>query len=106
MAEFNTVGLEDIIESFSRREQATVEAVPKMLEAGADVLVKAQQAEAQAMGLNDTGGFVNSIKAKTKEVLKAAGFYINSVDMESYETETGYWIVPITIEYLKEREEQ
>ena len=43
---------------------------------------------------------------KTKEVLKAAGFYINSVDMESYETETGYWIVPITIEYLKEREEQ
>lgn len=63
MAEFNTVGLEDIIESFSRREQATAEAVPKMLEAGADVLVKAQQAEAQAMGLNDTGGFVNSIKA-------------------------------------------
>lgn len=63
MAEFNTVGLEDIIESFSRREQATVEAVPKMLAAGADVLVKAQKAEAQAMGLNDTGGFVNSIKA-------------------------------------------
>lgn len=63
MAEFNTVGLEDIIESFSRREQATVEAVPKMLEAGADVLVQAQRAEAQAMGLNDTGGFIESIKA-------------------------------------------
>ena len=41
---------------------------------------------------------------KTKEALKAAGFYINSVDMESYETETGYWLVPITIEYLKECE--
>ena len=43
---------------------------------------------------------------KTKEALKAAGFYINSVDMESYETETGYWLVPITIEYLKECERQ
>ena len=58
MGEFNTVGLEDIIDAFSRREAATVEAVPKMLKAGADVLI-----EAQAMGLNETGGFINSIKA-------------------------------------------
>ena len=36
MGEFNTVGLEDIIDAFSRREAATVEAVPKMLKAGAD----------------------------------------------------------------------
>lgn len=63
MAEFNTTGLEDVIEAFSRREQATVEAVPKMLKAGADVLVEAQRAEALAMGLNETGGFVKSIKA-------------------------------------------
>lgn len=63
MGEFNTVGLEDIIDAFSRREQATVEAVPKMLKAGADVLIEAQKAEAQAMGLNDTGGFIQSIKA-------------------------------------------
>ncbi len=63
MAEFNTVGLEDVIEAFSRREQATVEAVPKMLQAGAAVLVEAQQEEARAMGLNETGGFVKSIKA-------------------------------------------
>ena len=63
MAEFSTVGLEDVIEAFSRREQATVEAVPKMLQAGAAVLVQAQQEEAQAMGLNETGGFVKSIKA-------------------------------------------
>ena len=40
--------------------------------------------------------------AKTLEVLRAAGAYINSVDAEYYETETGYWIVPITIELLKE----
>lgn len=39
---------------------------------------------------------------KTLEVLTAAGAYINSVDAESYETDTGYWIVPITIEILKE----
>ncbi|UWG72611.1 MAG: virion morphogenesis family protein [Bacteriophage sp.] len=63
MGEFNTVGLEDIIEAFSKREAATVEAVPKMLKAGADVLVEAQKAEAMAMGLNETGGFINSIKA-------------------------------------------
>lgn len=63
MGEFNTVGLEDIIDAFSRRETATVEAVPKMLKAGADVLIEAQRAEAQAMGLNETGGFINSIKA-------------------------------------------
>lgn len=63
MGEFSTVGLEDVIEAFSRREQAAVEAVPKMLKAGADVLVEAQKAEAQAMGLDDTGGFIKSIKA-------------------------------------------
>ena len=28
--------------------------------------------------------------------------YINSIDAESYETETGYWLVPITVEILKE----
>lgn len=39
---------------------------------------------------------------KTLEVLRAAGVYINDVGTESYETETGYWLVPITIEILKE----
>ena len=63
MAEFSTVGLEDVIEAFSRREQATVTAVPEMLKVGADILVEAQKEEAQAMGLNETGGFINSIKA-------------------------------------------
>lgn len=63
MGDFTTVGLEDVIEAFSNREQATVAAVPKMLKAGADVLIEAQKAEARAMGLNDTGGFINSIKA-------------------------------------------
>lgn len=63
MGEFNVVGLEDIIGAFERREQATVEAVPKMLQAGADVLIKTQKAEAKAMGIEETAGFIQSIKA-------------------------------------------
>ena len=39
---------------------------------------------------------------KTLEVLTAFGVYINSVDAERYEKDTGYWLVPITIEMLKE----
>ena len=34
MGEFDTVGLEAVIEAFGNRERATVEAVPKMLKAG------------------------------------------------------------------------
>lgn len=36
------------------------------------------------------------------EVFEEAGFYINDVGTEYYETETGYWLVPITLEILKE----
>ena len=50
MGEFNTVGLEAVIEAFGNREQATVEAVPKMLKAGAAVLIEAQQTEATCNG--------------------------------------------------------
>lgn len=60
MADFNTVGLEAVIEAFGRREQATVEVVPKMLKAGAAVLIEAQKEEAKAMGIGD--GFSNSIR--------------------------------------------
>lgn len=81
MGEFNTVGLEDIIDAFSRREAATVEAVPKMLKAGADVLIEAQRAEAQAMGLNETGGFINSIKAtgRIESTGERGGLFRNSM---------------------------
>lgn len=65
MAEFNTVGLEEIEKAFLRMEKAAVTAVPKMLKAGSKVLVEEQKAEAKAMGINDTGGFINSIKATT-----------------------------------------
>lgn len=63
MADFTTVGLEEIEKAFLNMEKAAIEAVPKMLKAGSKVLGEAQKAEAQAMGLNDTGGFIQSIKA-------------------------------------------
>lgn len=62
MAEFNTVGLEEVIEAFSRREQAATRAVPKILQAGAEVLAEAQREEAKAMGIEETTGFVQAIK--------------------------------------------
>lgn len=40
---------------------------------------------------------------KTIEKLKAAGYYIQyGNNGESYEPDTGYWVVPITIQQLKE----
>ena len=63
MAEFTTVGMEEIEKAFLRMEEVAVRAVPQMLKAGADVLVEAQRAEALAMGLNETGNLVKSIKA-------------------------------------------
>ena len=68
MGEFNTVGLEAVIEAFGNREQATVEAVPKMLKAGAAVLIEAQQTEAKAMGIEETAGFIQSIKLNEKSI--------------------------------------
>lgn len=47
------------------------------------------------------GNFEKSLEMLT-EKMEAAGFYVNGVDPENYETETGYWLVPITIEILKE----
>lgn len=63
MAKFSTEGLEKVIEAFSRREKAAVTAIPKMLKAGAEIVIEAQKKEARAMGIVETGGFINSIKA-------------------------------------------
>lgn len=37
---------------------------------------------------------------KITTALKANGYYINSIDGEDYETDTGYYKVPITIQLL------
>lgn len=63
MGEFTTVGLEEVAEKFLHMEEVATKAVPLMLEAGAAVLVKAQQDEAAAMGIKETAGFIQSIKA-------------------------------------------
>lgn len=63
MAKIEIMGLEEIATLFDEIPEVVEQAVPKMLEKGAEVLIKAQKEEAQAMGLNDTGDFVKSIKA-------------------------------------------
>lgn len=63
MGQFTTVGLDDVAQKFYHMEAAAVKAVPLMLEAGAAELVKAQQEEAEAMGIKETAGFIQSIKA-------------------------------------------
>lgn len=63
MAKFNVTGLDDVEKALLRREAVTVEAVPKMLNAGADVLVRGQQTQAEAMfhGDRSTGDLAKSI---------------------------------------------
>lgn len=39
---------------------------------------------------------------KTVKLLRAAGYGVTSVDQEAYEEATGYWIVPITTQKIKE----
>lgn len=38
----------------------------------------------------------------TVENLRKAGYGVTSVDQEAYEENTGYWIVPITAQIVKE----
>ena len=71
------------------------------LTAADEMLEEKERREMYRVTLFHKGDFEAQLD-KTKEVLKAAGVYINSIDAESYETETGYWLVPITVEILKE----
>ncbi len=43
-----------------------------------------------------------SVLETIKAVLTAAGFYINSIEGEDYETDTGYYKIPITVQKIKE----
>lgn len=65
MASFNVTGLEDLERLLISREQGVSEAAIAALEAGAAVLVEAQQAEAARMftGERSTGDLAKSIKA-------------------------------------------
>ncbi len=47
-------------------------------------------------------GNFEELLEKLIDAMEAEDFYINGVDTEQYEPETGYWMVPITIEILGE----
>jgi HK97 gp10 family phage protein len=65
MAKFNTAGLEEIERQFLLQSENAVKAVPLMLEAGANVIIEAQKAEAARLNISgrSKGALVNSIKA-------------------------------------------
>lgn len=65
MAKFKTTGLEDVERAFLMRAAGASASVDKMLKAGADVLVKAQQNEVKATFASDraTGALAASIQA-------------------------------------------
>lgn len=85
MAKFNVVGLDDIQESMLRRDKATMEAVPEMLEAGGAVVKKAQQEEIKSTftSRRSTGALANSIvisKIKEKNGGKSIEVYPDGKD--------------------------
>lgn len=60
--ENNITGMEEILDLFNKMPQAIEKAIPESLEAAAEIIVEEQKAAARALGINDTGGFINSIK--------------------------------------------
>lgn len=70
MASFNVVNLDGVMDEITRRTTKAVTKIPKMLEAGAAVLVEAQKEEAKSLEIEDTGDFIASIgasKVKTED---------------------------------------
>lgn len=85
MAKFNTVGLEDAAKEFLLMTERATKAVPLALEAGAEVLVKAQKEEAQKLNLSgrSKGALVRSIKAdkvKGDNIAKYKEIYPHGID--------------------------
>lgn len=62
MAKFNTVGFDEVEKELLLASEKASKAVTKMLEAGADIIMKAHKTEAKAMKIEDTGEFIKSIK--------------------------------------------
>jgi|GEM_PF-620270 len=61
MGSFSVSGLEEVEKLFLNQDKIAVAAVPKMLEAGAAVIMKAQQSSATSMGLKLSGSLINSL---------------------------------------------
>lgn len=83
MAKFNVVGFEDVERELLMRSKKAETAVPKMLKAGAEVLVKGQKQVSREMGVYDTGDFHDSIKAtkiKEKDGAQSVDVYPQGTD--------------------------
>ena len=63
MADFQVTGLDDVMKEMMSHQAAAEVAIPEMLNAGAEILVKSQKGQAQSMKIRNTGDFINSIKA-------------------------------------------
>lgn len=61
MATIDTSGFREVERQLLYQSEIASRAVPRMLQAGANVLINAQKAEAQNMGIRRTGDFINSI---------------------------------------------
>lgn len=70
MAELSTSGLEDIIGSLEELVKLPDEVVLEMLTAEAEVVAEAQEAEAKAMGVYDTGETAMSVSYGNKLINK------------------------------------
>ena len=77
MADFNVTGLDDVMKEMMSHQQAAEEAIPEMLNAGADILIKAQKSEVQSMKLVDTGDMMKSIKGDKIKKDKDGNSYID-----------------------------
>lgn len=83
MAKFNVIGFGEVEKELLKRTKQARSAVPKMLEAGAKVLIRAQKATSREMGVYDTGQFHDSIKAtkvKDKDGAKYVDVYPQGTD--------------------------
>ena len=77
MADFNVTGLDDVIKEMMSHQQAAEAAIPEMLNAGADILIKTQKDEIQSMKLVDTGDMARSVKGDKIKKDKDGNSYID-----------------------------
>ena len=83
MAKFNVTGFEEVEKELLKHTKRAQSAVPKMLESGSKVLVKAQKSTIRKMGVYDTGQLHDSIKAtkvKDKDGAKYVDVYPHGTD--------------------------
>lgn len=77
MAQFNVVNLEGVMSDIKRRSDKAIAKVPKMLKAGAAVLVEAQKREAQFLDVKETGEFIRSIKPTKVKIDDSGNSYVD-----------------------------